>query len=280
MNMFQKGFSTIACEELGYAEVISACTSYGLDGFELRLNRDGSAFTCRTEEDLIALKDAVCKAGLTISNLGSSVSFQEYDTEKLELVKQIIDTANILETRAVRIFLGFFSKRVNPELPTPDYTGIVKVLKELCAYGAEKNVEIWIETHNEFATGKVLKGLLKDVACTNLKIIWDIIHPIEDGETFEETWEMIGDSITHIHIKDGYDRKDPIWHDYYYTLLGEGELPVKEILNLLVEKEYQGFVSFEWESKWREELKDMDNSLDWVLKQFITYLDNWKEKKV
>ena len=278
--MFLKGFSTLACETVGYPDVIRACKEYGLDGFELRLERDGSAFNCSTEEDLIALKDAVQEAGLTISNLGSSVSFSAYDGEKLEMGKQVVDTAHILNVKAVRIFLGFFSRKVNPDPPTPDYAGIVKVLKELCAYGAEKNVEIWIETHNEFATGKVLKGLLEDVDCANLKIIWDIIHPIEDGETIEETWETIGDSIAHIHLKDGYKQEDPIWHDYYYTLLGEGELPIKEILDLLSEKEYQGFISFEWEAKWRDELKDMDNSLDWVLKQFVTYMDNWAEDKI
>lgn len=136
--MFLKGFSTLACEDAGYRDVIRACKEHGLDGFELRLDRDGSAFNCRTEEDLIALKDAVQEAGLKISNLGSSISFSTYDSEKLQMGKQVVDTANILDTKAVRIFLGFFSSKVNPDPPTPDYAGIVKVLKELCAYGAEK----------------------------------------------------------------------------------------------------------------------------------------------
>ena len=100
-------------------------------------------------------------------------------------------------------------KRQNPDKPEPDYSGIIKALKEICDYANEKNVEIWVETHNEFATGKVLKPLIEDVGKSNLKIIWDVIHPIEDGESIEETWSEVGKSIAHIHIKDGINRHDP-----------------------------------------------------------------------
>ena len=44
-------------------------------------------------------------------------------------------------------------------------------------------IEVGIETHNEYATGQSLRKLLDDVNRLNIKIIWEIIHPIEDGES-------------------------------------------------------------------------------------------------
>ena len=151
-----------------------------------------------------------------------------------------------------------------------DYSGIVRALQELADY-TEK--EIWIETHNEFATGRVLKMLLEDVNRKNVKIIWDIIHPWEDGEKPSETIEYIGDKIAHVHIKDGKRSANPLKHDLDYTLLGEGELPIKEIITTLVANGYTGYFSLEWESLWRNEIQNCFDNVGDVLKMYRNYLE-------
>lgn len=270
--MLKKAFSTVACMGTDYRIIGDLCVKYGLDGFEIRMDNDGGVCGCKTKEELEALAAYVKNKGLVITDLGSSVCIKAYAAETVEAGRKAVNMAKNAGIKAIRVFLGYFAQRFNPDKPTPDYDGVVKSLIELCAYAKAENVEIWVETHNEFATGKVLKKLLLDVKADNMKIIWDIAHPIEDGETIGETWDYIGDSIAHVHIKDGYNRGDKTWHDYRYTELGKGALPIASVIDLLKAKKFDGYISLEWESPWREELKGFDNGLDYVLGQYVTCL--------
>lgn len=275
---FKKCFSTVACMSADCETVIAACKKYHIAGVEVRLGNDGSVFGMTKRADVKKIKDEFEKSGIVITDLGSSVCLMGYDEQSVKDMQPVIDKAAEIGCRGVRVFLGNFAVRVNPDKPEPDYRGIVKALAEICDDAKKKNVEIWVETHNEFATGKVLKRLLKDVNRENLKIIWDVIHPIEDGETIEETWAQIGKSIAHVHIKDGVNRHDPEWHDFQYTRLGEGELPLYELLDLLKNAGYDGYVSLEWESAWRPELQAFPQDLDYILKQYNDFLESYRRK--
>ena len=270
--MLKKSFSTVGCMGLTYDQIISLCKKHCMEGIEIRMDNDDTVCGCKSEEELRELKQAMSESKIKITNLGSSVCFMGYEKEKLQNVFKAIDIASIVECNAVRIFLGNFSRKVNPDLPNPDYNGIVEALGECCDYAKKHNSQIWVETHNEFATGKTLSKLVSDVNSPHLGIIWDIIHPIEDGESIQETWNYIGDHVSHIHIKDGKKRLDKEWHDYEYTCLGEGELPIESIINLAEKNGYKGFYSLEWESLWREELKLLDISFDNVLEQYAGFM--------
>lgn len=129
------------------------------------------------------------------------------------------------------------------------------------------------KVYNEFATGRILSKLVSDVNSSDLKIIWDIIHPIEAEESIQETWNYIGGQISHIHIKDGRKRPDKEWHDFEYTYLGKGELPIRNIINMAEKNGYNGFYSLEWESLWRDELKLLNLPFDKVLEQYVRFME-------
>jgi len=46
-----------------------------------------------------------------------------------------------------------------------------------------------------------------------------------------------------------------------YTLLGSGEGPVKEAIQLLVKEKFMGFCSFEWEKMWHPEIEEPEIAL-------------------
>ena len=273
--MFKKGFSTVACMDLDYNSIIKACKAHNISGVEVRLDNGGNVFGITDKTDLKHMKSEFDRNGLVITDLGSSACFAFFDETAIDTAKRAIDTANEIGCMAVRVFLGYFAAKVNPDKPEPDYDGIVKALVTVCDYAKEKNTEVWVETHNEFALGKVLRPLLAEVDRGNLKIIWDIIHTIEDGESIEETWSEIGEKIAHIHIKDGVNRHDPKWHDFKYTCLGEGELPLYDLLDMLKRVNYDGYLSFEWEIAWREELKKLPRDLDYVFSQYNKFFENY-----
>ena len=260
-------FSTVMCMEKNADEVIALCKKHKLDGIEIRMD-DEKILKLSGSEQLKALADKLKKNGVSVPVLGTSVCLKGYSTDQILKAKACIDSASALGASGIRVFLGNFAARKDDARVKLSHKGIVRALREICGYGAEKNVMVCVETHNEYATGKVLQRLKKEVGSSFLGFIWDVMHPIEDGETIEETWNYIGKSIVHIHIKDGYNREDENWHDYCYTALGKGSLPIKSVLHLLEKNRFQGFVSLEWESQWRSELQNLNLTDDEIIADF------------
>ena len=207
--------------------------------------------------------------GLPVTNLGSSICLRGYQEAQLGTAAENLRKAHDCGISAVRVFLGNFRQNYSDPANPIDRDGIVRALRFLCAQGGE----IWIETHNEFSTGDVLARLLEDTACDNLGIILDILHPLEDGEKPAETWDALRTSIRHIHIKDARPDPRPDRHDWYYTPLGKGEVPVADYVRLAQTYGYDGYYSLEWESAWRAELRDVTPDIDTLLYQYRAYME-------
>ena len=270
-HMMKRAFSTVACMDADWKTVVTAAAKANIEALEIRLTDDGRVFGL-IDEELEEFLREIKRLGIVIADLGTSVALFDYEPEKIEKAKAAVETAVRVGARGIRVFLTPFEKRFSVVV-SYNYDGIVKALKELSDYAKKRSVEIWIETHNEFSTGASLAPLLADVGYENLKVIWDIIHPLERGEMPEETIRTLQENIVHVHIKDGKKTADEDMIDYEYTLLGKGEVPVKEMLEQLKKADYRGYVSLEWENQWRPELKGLYSSLDDLLKDFNEYMD-------
>lgn len=262
--MLKRAFSTLACMEADCTTVLEACKQYAIDGIEVRMDDRDAVLGAKSEEELLHLAKKVRESNLVICDLASNIFLNGYQKEEIERGKATINAAYILGVLGIRIFLG-----KDASLSDYGYAGMTRALRELAEYAKERKAELWIETHGAYSTGKDLRKLLDDTAKENIKIIWDIAHPIEMGETLCETWELIGRDVAHVHIKDAYRKKENA--EYYYTELGDGAIPNYSVLELLKQHRFSGFVSFEWESKWRKELQQYDNGINYVLKQYTDY---------
>ena len=267
----KRSFSTISCQDLGYKEVADYAKEAGLQAIEVRLHSGNKFFDLPVEEIPEALAYFEEKQ-IIITNLGASIVITDYKPTTIDAAKKCVDLASMTKAKGIRVFLGPFIKRFS-EVSNHNYEGIVESLKEICLYAKECKVEIWVETHNAFSTGAVLQKLIEDVNYDNLKIIWDIIHPYEFGESPEETLKYLCDKIAHVHIKDGVKKEDPDQLIFRYTKLGEGELPIAEIVSLLEKAGYNGFYSLEWENAWKEEIRTTFGSLPEILAHFNSFMD-------
>jgi sugar phosphate isomerase/epimerase len=63
--------------------------------------------------------------------------------------------------------------------------------------------------------------------------------------------------IRHSHIKDLTLQNGKI----AYTLLGKGEAPIFEGIDLLVKDNYKGYFSFEWEKLWHPEIAEPETAI-------------------
>ena len=271
--------STLFCPEYSLDEVINLLKSNDINAVELRMV-NGSWTGVESEADWEKFSDKLKKENITVTDVATSVTVKGFNNKDKELdgYREAFRFSKAFNAKGIRIFAGNWVKNI-PEQPLDlNYEEIVERIKFLCDEAAKDNLEIWLESHNyEFSSGASLKKLSDDVKKDNFKIIWDILHSLEAGESIEETINYIGDIISHIHYKDAIpfeDKKAFLWK---HTILGEGNVPIKEVAKSLERKNYDGYYSLEWEGNGKAELKDLKLSPENVLKKYIEVIRREEE---
>jgi len=74
---------------------------------------------------------------------------------------------------------------------------------------------------------------------------------IKTKESPSQAYEKLKKYIRHTHIKDAKLVGDKI----NYALLGQGEVPIFEAIDVLAKGGYNGYYSFEWEKLWHPEIE-------------------------
>ncbi|OPH57127.1 hypothetical protein BC351_24980 [Paenibacillus ferrarius] len=272
--MQRLAFSTIPCDGWSLDEIVTIAKQSGYHGLELREGETWCVNTQLTHDERRAVLERVKKADLRITDIGSGVCFtgSEDDAGQFEKFKKVVLLSHDLEAGGVRIFLGYFANRRDQQVPAIPYANLVEQLRQACDYAMSWDVQVWIETHNEFATGRTLRKLLDDVERPNCRVIYDVIHPLEEGEEPAETIALLGPQCVHVHIKDGVPYEDQMESNWRYTRVGAGQIPIASIVGLLEESGYTGYYSLEWERKWRKELQVPGMEPDVVFPHYATFM--------
>ena len=247
------GFSTLCCMEYTLEQTIALAKRGNLSFLELRLNKDSSLFQDRlTLADADQIRTAFAKGRLKITDLATGVFLCNNTDENIAAAKAAINFAKALGAPAIRVFAGHgrccFEDYTHQEIKS-----IANTLQLLCDYAG--NIEIWVENHSAFSTGRSVKALLNLSNRPNAKAIWDVAHSIEYAESPEKTLQYLKDYLVHVHIKDV--APDHRGGKYICTDLGKGCIPIQKIISLLQEADYSGVLSLEWESHWQESLRPL-----------------------
>ena len=129
----------------------------------------------------------------------------------------------------------------------------------------EKSVCLLIKTSGIFADTAYLRSFLESYASDWLGALWDMHHPYRDfGESADATIKNLGTYVKHVHLRDS-DDKDT------YNLIGEGNLPVNDMMRALSSINYDGFISLEWKPEWMEDLQDREI----IFPHFVNYMSRF-----
>jgi sugar phosphate isomerase/epimerase len=212
------------------------------------------------------VKRTLAAAGLPAVAVDTSIRLTGEDPGA-EL-RQFLELASDWEAPLVRVFGG--------ELPTDGparrvrLAAAARVLEEAAPAAERLGVAIGVETHDSFAASAVVAELLALVDATAVGAVWDSHHPHRAGERAADVWANLGPRILLAQVKDA--RPDPAREDgWQLVLLGEGEVPVRDMLGLLSAGGYQGWVSVEWEKRWHPEISEPELALP----QHLAVLDTW-----
>jgi sugar phosphate isomerase/epimerase len=248
-------FSTLACPAWSLSEVTSAAARYGYDGVELRVisneldlwnlpefQPSSLPITYRSMQDL----------GLTVPCMGSSAVFHSSSKQErernLSSALRMADIAAGLGAPAIRVF-GDRIQEGNGRKDTAAW--IAESLLTLAERLRPQNLQVWLETHGDFAMASEVEELLADVPNKEVGLIWDPANAFAQTGEAPLISSALSDRIRHVHLKD-LVRETP--GSMRYVLSGEGEFPFDTMFASLAKIGFAGFVSFEWEKLWHAEL--------------------------
>lgn len=262
-------FSTLGCTEWELEEILKLAEHYGIHALEIRGiggimdNRMIDALSQENiEQTLAAMKKHQVKPWV----LGTSCSFHAQDKWEaaVEEGKACIDIAASMGIPYIRVF---GNKLVGETVTEQNacFARVAQGIAELCRYAAETEVSILLEVHGDYNRIETLERVTDYLQeYRNFGLIWDIAHTASYRDRWGDFYRHFRPLIRHVHIKDR--TVDP----HVLTLPGDGELPIREIAQVLLDDGYDQYFSLEWEKKWHPELPELPEALS----RFIAIMSN------
>ena len=265
------GVSTLGCPDWTLDEIVARCKGYGYDGIEWRgLGPDldltqSPAFSSPTA--IAQTRQAHMDAGLEICGLDSSAKLADTDEAawagNRDHARRMIDLASAVGAPTVRVFGGDGPEREARAVTVSRVADRLRLLGEYAAQAV--GVAVVLETHDAFSSGAQVAEALHLCPHPNVGALWDLHHPYRQGESPEQTWAVLGPYVRQTHVKDSRP-------EGAYCLLGEGDIPIREMLGLLQRGGYDGWVNLEWEKRWMPSLADPEVAFPQYARTLRQYL--------
>lgn len=243
-------FSTLACPNYDWKDIFSMAKDLGFDGIEVRHIREDEAYSPFSPERCEKTAEKLNKLKIEIPCLatGGCVKLPNWDENKAEIISYI-KVAEKVGAPYVRILADLDAA---PDGEVDDKL-IVSRIKELVPIAEECGVTMLVETNGVYADTSRLASLLCDIASDNVAALWDIHHPYRFfGEKPETTLTNLGAFIKHVHVKDSVNDGGNI----VYKIMGEGDIPIDDIMFALRSINYEGYITLEWVKRWNPALCD------------------------
>jgi sugar phosphate isomerase/epimerase len=288
MTDLQIAFSTLACPDWTWHDVVRHGPASGYDGVEVRL--------LERETDLLAVADLapsqwstrrreLDNAGFRVCGLASSVRFDYPDAaerdRQQEIGRRYIDLAVALGAEFIRVFGDSLPPVEQSAARSAMLRQIADGLHTLGDVARPAGVQILLETHGDFSASPPAADVMQLADHNHVGLVWDTHHPWRFfGEPLTESWERLRPWVRHTHWKDSVLLPEGTGktteqqaaahaaaslmvghrHADYVLFLG-GEFPARECLRLLLDGGYTGWHSLEWEKMWHPELLDPEVAL-------------------
>ncbi len=244
-------FSTLGCPNYDWKDIYSMAKDLGFDGIEIREISSEFARSPFSPEkcEQTAKKLKQIRLEVPCLSTGCVLSEVEKSEENIREITNYMKVASTLGASYIRIL----ADRTPAPVKEIDDEVVIGELKKLIPSARENNLILLVETNGVYANTKRLKKLLDAIDDDSVQALWDTHHPYRFfNETPMETVENIGKYIRYTHIKDSV----VVDGEVKYKMMGEGDIPVLEIIEALKTVNYNGYMTLEWVKRWAPELSD------------------------
>ncbi len=255
-------FSTRGWSHLSWDEWLAAGVDMRFEGVEIYNLPHVPALTEKSgpfhKYNIAATVRQMREKKLSIPCFDTSCDLSAEEEGSVALIKQLIQVAKQAEVPYVSV------------VALQDKEELVRTrLTELLTDAETSEVTILVKTSGIFADTARLRAMLDDFACDYLAALWDVQHPYRDcEESADTTIKNLGAYVKHVHLRDSDDKET-------YNLIGEGTMPVADIMRALSSIDYDGFISLEWKTEWMEDLPDHEV----IFTHFVNYMGRFEKTR-
>lgn len=138
--------------------------------------------------------------GLKTTMLSDYLALQASEAELRKQVGQLCHLAKHWGAKKIRTFAGSLA---SAEASEQYFEHLSNTLRQVCQWLAHHDLTLIIETHpNTYAdTVASTKRLLQEVACSNFKINFDVLHVWESKTEVIPALEALRNYVDHVHLK-------------------------------------------------------------------------------
>ena len=149
---------------------------------------------------------------------------------------------------------------------------VIEFLEKALKIAEENDVTLLIETAGLYTNTEKLCDVLKLFASDNLGALWNFSTCYFYGkEEPKNVIKNLGAYVKHVHFYDAVMNDGKLER----CLVGEGELPIADMMNALRSVNYDGFISLIWDPAWCPEIDDMEI----IYSQFLNYMKQFADTK-
>jgi len=264
-------FTTLGCPDWTLAQIVENAAEMGYDGVDMRGLLEDIDISKRREftTDLAETKQLFADHGVAISGIAISARYAVVDPAEREKqfdeTRRNMELAAKLDTHILRVYGGRVPEghTVDSILPT-----LVANLQKIGDEAADYDVTLALETHDDWTDSATFARLMSEVDHPRVRVLWDLHHPFRtNGEPAEVTYRNLAPYVASIHVKDSIPTED----GHQYVLLGEGDVPLQKMLDLLVKGGYDGYAILEWEKRWIPSLLEPEVAFP----QYVAKMREW-----
>ncbi len=264
-------FSTKGWHNTDFDGLCATATELGFNGIELH-NIHNSLFTDKDgpfrEHTSRQTVRRLFEAGLSLPCIDTVCNPSM--ASEAETAAEEISTCIAI---AAELHIPYVRLKAAGDVLDEEKSAAVRTIIEKALPTAEENgVALLVETSGIYSDTAALRDLLDSFASDSLGALWDMYSPyFLKGEEPELTVKNLGAYIRHVHIKDAV-RTDS---GAEFCLIGEGEMPIEEMMLGLRSVNYDGFISLEWHPEWCKELDDMEI----IFAQFVNFMKQFADTR-
>ena len=244
---------TMGTPELTVLEAIDLFACLGLHGIEIICadNYRCGINLATSSSELNGIQQRAEDAGLVVAGIVPYAKDMNHPDagareQAVAELKGVVDIANALECRAIRVFGGH---EVSPSEQGAALGWLAESLREVGEYAQAAGAQLNIENHMDTmaTSAEMTMAIVRAVDLPNVGALYDQANlSFMNSEVYEIAIALQGLRIQHVHVKDFYWRGT----ERIAAVLGQGIIPWEMIVASLNELGYGGFYSLEYERRW------------------------------
>jgi len=240
--------------------LISSCQKSGLEGVELRVEHAHGVMPNISAQRRAEVKRQFEDSGIELVGLGTNQQYDYPDAvalkKSIEGTKEFIILSSDVGGSGVKVKPNAFHEDV-PNDQTLEQIG--KSLREVGEFAADYDQEIRLEVHGkETSELPNIKEIMEVADHSNVRVCWNCNEADLNGPGLEYNFNLVKDYFGNtVHIRE----------------LNVGEYPYQQLMDLLVEANYSGWMLLECRTEQQDYVAAMAEQLK-IFKEMVAISKN------